>query len=293
METAVSPTIRPDRFTVHTESWSGHGWRVYTKKGPISSSTEIDTYSDKLGIPLPEMMFGSNEVGIEHRSGWSMKFNTLSALDLVDKTGQKDGGLLQVAHSKEWIKSRTKHNDRASQEGVQESDIPNADVNEIFRPFDWTYTTSYNGDETSTTQSLKADKNALIPLDKLKRPDPILFFDDVTLYEDELGDNGIVLLNVKIRVMSERLLLLCRLYLRVDNVIFRVRDTRVFVEFNDDNQGHCKVIREYTVQQAPYSAVRSKILLGVQDFGQYLRDPNWVSKQIPSTSVELESLVLK
>jgi type 2A phosphatase activator TIP41 len=38
-----------------------------------------------------------------------------------------------------------------------------------------------------------------IPLHKLARQDePILFYDDVTLFEDELHDNGIANLSVKI-----------------------------------------------------------------------------------------------
>ena len=41
--------------------------------------------------------------------------------------------------------------------------------------------------------------HAGIPLHKLARQDiPILFYDDVTLYEDELHDNGIANLSVKI-----------------------------------------------------------------------------------------------
>lgn len=35
----------------------------------------------------------------------------------------------------------------------------------------------------------------------LQSRDPILFYDDVTLFEDELHDHGAVQLNVKVRVM--------------------------------------------------------------------------------------------
>ena len=37
-----------------------------------------------------------------------------------------------------------------------------------------------------------------IDFNRLKQQDPILFFDDNILYEDELGDNGISILSVKI-----------------------------------------------------------------------------------------------
>ena len=88
-------------------------------------------------------------------------------------------------------------------------------------------------------------------MDKLRRPDPILFFDEVDLYEDELGDNGMSLLSIKVRVMPARLLLLSRFFLRLDDVIFRIRDTRVYVEFETG-----QVIRDYTAMEGPYAKLK-------------------------------------
>lgn len=88
-------------------------------------------------------------------------------------------------------------------------------------------------------------------MDLLKRPDPILFFDELVLYEDELADNGITMLSCKIRVMPARLLLLCRFFMRLDNVLFRIRDTRVYVDFETG-----EVIREYVAKEAEFEAVR-------------------------------------
>lgn len=83
-----------------------------------------------------------------------------------------------------------------------------------------------------------------IPVAKLQRRDPILFFNKVTLYESELDDNGISCLDVKVRVMEECMLLLCRLFMRLDDVLVRVRDTRVYIDFKTD-----RVIREYTARE--------------------------------------------
>ena len=88
-------------------------------------------------------------------------------------------------------------------------------------------------------------------MDKLRRPDPILFFDEVDLYEDELGDNGMSLLSIKVRVMPARLLLLSRFFLRLDDVIFRVRDTRIYVEFETG-----EVMRDYCVMESTYSKLK-------------------------------------
>lgn len=251
-------------------------WEISTCRTAILSSSEIDKATDDIGIPMPEMIFGNNFVRVKHKpSGWGIEFDTLKALDLVDKTGERDG-LLSVAYSKEWQKSR-ENSAQLCQEEVQG----------IVKPFDWTYTTHYKGEETGTSQ-LSVDDTVELPLDKLKRPDPILFFDDVTLYEDELGDNGIVVLRVKVRVMKERLLVLSRFFLRVDDVLFRIRDTRVFVEFADG-----LVIREYQERESPYKAVLAKVPRTTKDFGQFLRDENWVCQRIPVSKVVRETATVK
>ncbi|VDP87835.1 unnamed protein product [Echinostoma caproni] len=61
----------------------------------------------------------------------------------------------------------------------------------------------------------------------LQRRDPILFYADTTLYEDELGDNGISMLNVKFRAMHSGFFLLQRFFLRVDGGLVRCFDTRL------------------------------------------------------------------
>jgi TIP41-like family len=73
----------------------------------------------------------------------------------------------------------------------------------------------------------------------------------VDLYEDELADNGISLYTIKIRVMPSRLLLLARFFLRLDDVIFRIRDTRVYVEFETG-----EVLRDYAVMEDRYAALK-------------------------------------
>ena len=82
-------------------------------------------------------------------------------------------------------------------------------------------------------------------------PDPILFFDEVVLYEDEMADNGITMLSCKIRVMPARLFLLCRFFMRLDGVLVRLRDTRLYVDFVTS-----KVIREYSVKEDNYENIR-------------------------------------
>lgn len=118
------------------------------------------------------------------------------------------------------------------------------------KPFDWSYSTDYKGTEKPDVAAL-GPSDVEIPIELLKRPDPILFFDDVMLYEDELADNGISMLSCKIRVMPDCLLLLARFFMRLDNVVFRLRDTRIYVDFNK-----AEVIRDYQAREMGYEDVR-------------------------------------
>ena len=123
-------------------------------------------------------------------------------------------------------------------------------ITEVVKPFDWSYSTDYKGTLRSQSPLFEITTTP-IPLELLKRPDPILFFDEIILYEDEMADNGITMYSCKIRVMPARLLLLCRFFMRLDNVVLRIRDTRVYVDF-----GTGEVIREYVAKEEKYEVVR-------------------------------------
>lgn len=68
-------------------------------------------------------------------------------------------------------------------------------LEEKVKPFDWTFTSSYTG--TISNFEIQ-ETNERIDVDKLKRRDKILFYHDLTLFEDELHDNGIAVCSVKI-----------------------------------------------------------------------------------------------
>lgn len=124
-----------------------------------------------------------------------------------------------------------------------------------------------------------------IPLDKLKSNNPIKFYDDMILYEDELGDNGISMLNIKIRVMSNCLLLLQRLFIRVDEVLVRIIDTRFYVDFDD-----YLIIREQKYMQDHYNTLVKKVT--GPDPKRMMRDINWCSTKLPVVETTREYIVL-
>ncbi|PKY05326.1 TIP41-domain-containing protein [Aspergillus campestris IBT 28561] len=236
-------------------SISVKGFKITTQKLPILKADPIEDMTKKLGITPPEMIFGDNYVAIEHeKSGWGINFNAFDALDRVDKTGSS---MLKVAYSREWQSSREK-----THEGIKE----------IVKPFDWSYSTDYTGTVSRNARDFEPTTQA-IPIELLKRPDPILFFDEVILYEDELADNGIAMLSCKIRVMPDRLLLLLRFFMRLDNVLFRLRDTRVYVDFDT-----LEVIREYQSKECDYEVVRRTLAATRDDIPAVMRDANRLSE---------------
>ncbi|KAK5721802.1 Tap42 interacting protein [Elasticomyces elasticus] len=241
-------------------------WRVSTRKLPILKAEPIEALSHEIGIPIPEMIFGDNYATITHvPSGWSLTFNAKDALDQVSKTEE---GMLQVAVAEDWKKDR---------EGREE-------VKQVVKPFDWSYSTGYRGTTEGKGEWMKTTQQQdPVRTDLLSRPDPILFFDAVDLYEDELADNGIALLSIKIRVMPDRLLLLARFFLRLDGVVVRIRDTRVYVE-----HGGQKVIRQYTAKEAAYEEVRQKLRARGENATEALRDANVVAPLLRTVVDETE-----
>ncbi|KAH7413003.1 TIP41-like family-domain-containing protein [Cadophora sp. MPI-SDFR-AT-0126] len=264
----------PDAKDSATVSHTQKGFKISARKLPISKSGPIDDMSTKLGIPVPEMIFGDNLVSIEHMaSGWRLEFNAYDALDRVDKT---DKNMLKVAYSKEWSSSREK-----THEGIKE----------VVKPFDWSYTTDYKGTITNGKQfELQKGNAEPIPIELLKRPDPILFFEEVVLYESELDDNGISIFSCKLRVMPDRMLLLCRLFMRLDQVLIRIRDTRIYVDFNTG-----KVIRDYTEKEEKFERVKQGLVASGRlpsDITTALRDPNQIGHLVTEVAHTLESLTV-
>jgi type 2A phosphatase activator TIP41 len=138
VETLSSPVPHTLTHTPSSHSIAIAGWTITATKLPISSSADGDELTARLGIPVPEMTFGNNSVHIAGPGGWECEFNTIEALDGVDKTGSKG---MKVSFSEEW--NRTRY-------GLLEEDVDgrardSEDIKGIVKPYDWTYTTPYRG----------------------------------------------------------------------------------------------------------------------------------------------------
>ncbi|KAJ7741008.1 type 2A phosphatase activator TIP41 [Mycena metata] len=278
-----------------------HGWTLTVSTNPISSAPQLESLHSALGgIPLPEMTFGSNFLSLAHEpSKWRLDFSTEDALREVRNGELQEGdGGVQVGYADAWLKSRTAGSSHQMPKTV------------ATKPYDWTYTTTYAGhaapweppntefdsadassDAGSRPTTPEADKHVpeapqwtwtaadpenpthTIPLAELTRPDPILFYAEVPLFEDELHDNGASHFLVRVRVMPTCLFLLARFTLRVDNVLFRTYDTRLYHSFTSNPP---LVVRETSGWEAPYDRVKGA--LPRRDDLTPLTDPNFIAK---------------
>ncbi|KAL1922334.1 uncharacterized protein VTP21DRAFT_9873 [Calcarisporiella thermophila] len=238
-----------------------NGWTLISKKASILNSSEISQTEKLLGIPLPEMIFGNNELRLMHKSGFNFVFNAVDALKRVDVTS-KSNELIKVAYAKEWTsKSESNHES----------------IKDVIKPYDWTYTTDYAGTlEKSVNGQLFERTKEAIDIEKLKVREHILFYDENILYEDELADNGTAILTLKIRVMPSCFFILQRFFLRVDDVLFKMNDTRVYHEFGTNS-----ILREYTAREESYDRIRSMIPKKQAGDVSMLTDENWVSSVLP------------
>ncbi|KAJ2917512.1 hypothetical protein MD484_g2937, partial [Candolleomyces efflorescens] len=259
-------------------------WAITASTNPISNASECDSLQAMLGFPLPEMTFGNNFLTLEHKSSsWKYSFNAEGALKAVKngELGPGDGGVKVGIYL--FAESRT---DPSSAFMMPETVVT--------KPYDWTYTTTYPGSlepSNSSEETLSGgeegprefkwiaadpeDPSQKIPMAELTRPDPILFYAEIPLFEDELHDNGSSALLIRIRVMPGCLFILGRFTLRVDNVIFRQFDTRIYHSFRSSPP---LIIRETSGWEAPYERV--KRLLPMRDDLTPLTDPSFIAKAL-------------
>lgn len=173
----------------------------------------------------PEQLFAASRLVLRHEhTGTILSFTAKNALQAW---GAAKNPAVKVLSAQTWMSSREK--DVAAHQAV---------------PFDydWTYTTDYAGTvemdsnaEAGTAGAESCWEQTSEGMDRsmLMARDPILFWDEVPLYESELDDNGVSQLRVKIRVMPRCWYVLLRFFLRVDKVLVKLRETRMFCPFSD------------------------------------------------------------
>ncbi|KAJ8768946.1 hypothetical protein K2173_023941 [Erythroxylum novogranatense] len=256
-----------------------HGWEIFSSNLSILNSSSLQQWEEKLQTShLPEMVFGDSCLVLEHtKSGTKIHFNAFDAL-----AGWKKEALppVEVPAAAKW-KFRSKP------------------FQQVILDYDYTFTTPYCGSETIDVDAEKnkceenltsncpswEDCEQQIDMVALSSKEPILFYDEVILYEDELADNGVSLLTAKVRVMPSCWFLLLRFWLRVDGVLMRLRDTRMHCSFADT--AGPVILREICWREATFQDLSAK---GYPSDSAAYSDPSIISERLPVVKHKTQKL---
>jgi len=199
----------------------------------------------------PEMLFDSSLTLTHGPSGTTLRF---VAEDALRSWMEADLPAVKVAAAATWNAS---HVERFGGRGGG-GDDDGWRATEASESYDWTFTTPYGGTVTSTSgRDAPEWRPTARSIDRamLTARDPILFYDELTLYESEFDDHGAAHLGLKIRVMPKCWYVLLRFWLRVDGVLIRLYETRFFCDVSAPD---AVVVRETTRREETWDQLRAR-----------------------------------
>jgi type 2A phosphatase activator TIP41 len=255
----------------------GGGWRATSTATPIVNRERIRALELSTNAPTtPEMLFDS-ALELTHESGVTLRFH---AEDALREWVALDLPAVKVAAAETWTRA---HVERFGDGDAGENDGSTATATATTQPsttaaapassswnsteksasYDWTFTTPYGGSVVAdagvdpapswTTTERRIDRGMLT------ERDPIQMYDELTLYESELDDNGVAHLGLKVRVMPKCWYVLLRFWLRVDGVLIRLRETRFFCDTTArDQSGAVIIVRETQHREETWDALRAR-----------------------------------
>ncbi|CAO2637546.1 TIP41-like protein, partial [Lemmus lemmus] len=226
-------------FQSSHQDFSFGPWKLTAAKTHIMKSADVEKLADELHMPSLPEMMFGDNV-LRIQHGSGFGINNYQ-------------GMLKVACAEEWQESRT--------EGEHSK--------EVIKPYDWTYTTDYKGTLLGESLKLKVVPTTdHIDTEKLKAREQIKFFEEVLLFEDELHDHGV-----------SSFFLLLRFFLRIDGVLIRMNDTRLYHEADKTY-----MLREYTSRE-------SKIANLMHVPPSLFTEPNEISQYLPIKEAVCEKLI--
>jgi type 2A phosphatase activator TIP41 len=262
----VTINLPPNNKTIELNKFSHKNWDFYSHKEYMMPSTEMDLLIKNKHIEvshLPEIFFGYNRLYLVNKSlNFSFEFSPLQMIDLSLYSKRKEflnNNLIlyeppdvKVLHENHWKNLK----------------MPRNDIEKIEAKSDWTFSSTYMGNfscinkcdikslyknENFEDKTFKNEinNNLQIPFEKLGPTNPIIHYEEMNFYEDELNDNGICQTKIRFRIMDDCFYGILRSYLRVDNVTIRNMDTRIFHEFGKNN-----IIRIFSVKDMSYDNLR-------------------------------------
>ena len=249
MEINYVLTVPPNNKEISLSKFSHKGWDFYNHTQNMMNSTDLDLLikykeENKLYINhLPEIFYGFNRLFLINESqNFCYEFNPIQMLSLTNyyirEKSLKDKEIYYIPNQ---AKSQYSKSDDTK--------------NEI----DWTFSSPYMGHITSINNCAmskyypekKEDKKFKIEKSSIIFPnikvENVLNYKQVHFFEDELGDIGFSEGKIGFGVMEDCFLGLMRCYLRVDNMIVRNIDTKIYHKFGDKY-----IIRNFLVKENTY-----------------------------------------
>ena len=241
--------IPPNNNEILLTKYSHKDWDFYNHSENMMSSKDLDLLiknkeENKLYINhLPEIFYGLNRLFLINKSkNFCYEFNPIQMLSLTNESIRK-----KLLKEKEiyYIPSPAKS------QYSKPSEIKNEE--------DWSFSSPYMGHISSIKDNvmikyypeIKETKKFKIEKSSIKFPETkvenVLNYNKIHFFEDELGDIGFSEGKIGFGVMNDFFLGLMRCYLRVDNMLVRNIDTKIYHKFGDNY-----IIRNFLVKEKTY-----------------------------------------
>ena len=254
MEEKYILNIPPNNKEIELSKFSYKGWDFYSHTENMLNSKDLDILiknKQENGLfvsHLPEIFYGFNRLFLINESqNFCYEFSPIQMLSLTNYNIRE-----KLLKEKEiyYIPFQAKS---------QYSKIEDT-KNEM----DWSFSSPYMGHITSInncimnkyyhkineTKEFKIEKsNFIFQETKIEN---VLNYNQVQFFEDELGDIGLSEGKIGFGVMDECFLGLMRCYLRVDNMVVRNIDTKIYHKF-----GEKYIIRNFMVKEKTYDELKN------------------------------------
>lgn len=272
-----------------TDAYEHAGWKFVYKKSGILPSKELDQLADDLNLQgIPDIVYGESCVQIINEAkNFIFEASPRDALSYVNIAHQKSKfkETFDKTSDTETITALTaEHKIKQAEHWKNKKVAEGTEIKTLEKKSDWTYSTPYKGSakelnptqkqeehkpeekkpEEEVTQAM--EKLAIaehrvhlqrteedIPLHNLTASNPIKWYCELHLFEDELGDCGLSQSTFRFRVMGDCFFGLLRHYLRIDDVVIRIYDTRIYHTFGTDY-----ILREFTVRENTFDELKIK-----------------------------------
>ena len=260
--------IPPNNNEILLTKYSHKDWDFYNHSENMMSSKDLDLLiknkeENKLYINhLPEIFYGLNRLFLINKSkNFCYEFNPIQMLSLTNESIRK-----KLLKEKEiyYIPSPAKS------QYSKPNDIKNEE--------DWSFSSPYIGHISSIKDNImikyypeiKETKKFKIEKSSIKFPETkvenVLNYNKIHFFEDELGDIGFSEGKIGFGVMNDFFLGLMRCYLRVDNMLVRNIDTKIYHKFGDNY-----IIRNFLVKEKTYDELTNN---GFNFTNQWNLSPN-------------------